>query len=373
MDPSYEQQIHERNQSSAEVDALRLLWGGTMKQFTPEVRRFETWLRLIGYVETTRNINDVHRQFIRREGMMLPGELIRYMDRLVTRRLLSQQKAQPHDQHPQPQPPKQNSGESFTGSLNHPTEITNGRTESRSTEKHRRQSEATSNATSQRCRKGIAKQQDSQIREPRHPGSPAGEGVQPRHQLAPRISQGASTVGDRVREQITEMGVLPKNVASQTTTEYIFKAHVGKGGSVQTTPVNRQQLTDIERAEAKECKKGMADSPEDEAIEHMPEWPLLPDQETFVNLLPSTSATVAPVTLLGPSLVTTTVNVSVAPAGDGRLALVLVICRSATVVMPAVAVAVLFVEFGSVAVPAVAWTVSVSVPVAEAGRNPVTV
>jgi hypothetical protein len=93
MEPSYQQQIQQRNQSSAEVDALRLLWGGTMKQFTPEVRRFEAWLRLIGYVETTRNINDVHRQFIRREGMMLPGELIRYMDRLVTRTLLSQQKA----------------------------------------------------------------------------------------------------------------------------------------------------------------------------------------------------------------------------------------------------------------------------------------
>jgi hypothetical protein len=35
MEPSYQQQIHQRNQSSAEVDALRLLWGGTMKQFTP--------------------------------------------------------------------------------------------------------------------------------------------------------------------------------------------------------------------------------------------------------------------------------------------------------------------------------------------------
>ena len=67
-------------------------------------------------------------------------------------------------------------------------------------------------------------------------------------------------------EQITKMGVLPKNVASQTTTEYIFKASVGRGGSVQTTSVNKQQLTDIERAEAKECKNGMADSPEDEAI-----------------------------------------------------------------------------------------------------------
>jgi hypothetical protein len=60
-------------------------------------------------------------------------------------------------------------------------------------------------------------------------------------------------------DQITKMGVLPKNVASQTTTEYIFKAHVGKGGSVQTTPVNKQQLHDIERAEAKECQKGVAE------------------------------------------------------------------------------------------------------------------
>jgi hypothetical protein len=67
-------------------------------------------------------------------------------------------------------------------------------------------------------------------------------------------------------EQITKMGVLPKNVASQTRTEYIFKAHVGKGGSVQTTLVNKQQLHNIERAEEKEYKKGMADSPEDEAI-----------------------------------------------------------------------------------------------------------
>jgi hypothetical protein len=54
--------------------------------------------------------------------------------------------------------------------------------------------------------------------------------------------------------------------ASQTTTEYKFKAHVGKGGSVQTMPVNDKQLHEIERAEEKEYKKGVADSPVDEAI-----------------------------------------------------------------------------------------------------------
>ena len=90
MQSNYQQQIHRRNQCSAEVDALRLLWGGTMKNFTPEAARFEKWLRLIGYIEMFRNINDVHRQFIRREGMMLPGELIRYMDGLVAHTLLLQ-------------------------------------------------------------------------------------------------------------------------------------------------------------------------------------------------------------------------------------------------------------------------------------------
>jgi hypothetical protein len=80
-------------QTEAEVGALQMLWDGTIRTFSPNPRLFAAWLGLIGYVETTRNINDVHRQFIRREGMMLPGELIRYMDRLVAQTLLSQQRS----------------------------------------------------------------------------------------------------------------------------------------------------------------------------------------------------------------------------------------------------------------------------------------
>jgi hypothetical protein len=68
-------------------------------------------------------------------------------------------------------------------------------------------------------------------------------------------------------QQITEMGLLPKNVQAQTKTTYLFKAHVSKGGGVQTLAVNsKQQLLDITRAEEKEYKKGVADSPEDDAI-----------------------------------------------------------------------------------------------------------
>jgi hypothetical protein len=62
--------------------------------------------------------------------------------------------------------------------------------------------------------------------------------------------------------------------ASQTTTEYKFKAHMGKGGSVQTMPVNDKQLHEIKRAEDKEYKKGVADSPEDEAIHAHVVFPL---------------------------------------------------------------------------------------------------
>jgi hypothetical protein len=77
------------------------------------------------------------------------------------------------------------------------------------------------------------------------------------------ITNGAGIICGR---RVAAVILASQGAASQTTTEYIFKAHVGKGGSVQTSPVNKQQLHDIERTEAKECKKGMADSPEDEAI-----------------------------------------------------------------------------------------------------------
>jgi hypothetical protein len=68
-------------------------------------------------------------------------------------------------------------------------------------------------------------------------------------------------------QQITAMGLLPKNMQAQTKTAYVFKAHVSKGGGVQTLIVDsKQQLLDITRAEEKEYRKGVADSPEDEAI-----------------------------------------------------------------------------------------------------------
>lgn len=67
-------------------------------------------------------------------------------------------------------------------------------------------------------------------------------------------------------DQLTKMGTLPKNVAAQTTTAYVFKAHVSKSGAVQTVPITSKQLSEMEHAEGKEYRKGVFESPEDEAI-----------------------------------------------------------------------------------------------------------
>jgi hypothetical protein len=64
-----------------------------------------------------------------------------------------------------------------------------------------------------------------------------------------------------------EIGVLPKNIHAETSTEFVFKAHVSKGGNVRTVPVSTPaQMQELDRAEAREVKNGYSDSPEDEAI-----------------------------------------------------------------------------------------------------------
>jgi hypothetical protein len=68
-------------------------------------------------------------------------------------------------------------------------------------------------------------------------------------------------------DQITKMGVLPKNVQAQTTAQYVFKAHLTSGGNVTTVPVSSAaQVRELERIESKEMKKGYFVSDEDEAI-----------------------------------------------------------------------------------------------------------
>jgi hypothetical protein len=68
-------------------------------------------------------------------------------------------------------------------------------------------------------------------------------------------------------EVMTKMGVLPKNAKAESANQFVYKAVVSKGGSVQTLAVtNKQQLADLEKAEAREFNKGAADTPEDDAI-----------------------------------------------------------------------------------------------------------
>ena len=63
-----------------------------------------------------------------------------------------------------------------------------------------------------------------------------------------------------------DIGILPKNIASQTVTEYKFRAVMGKGGSVRTVPLQtKQQALELDRAEEKQARRNLFDSPEDEA------------------------------------------------------------------------------------------------------------
>ncbi len=80
---TYEEGVRRATQTKAEIDALELLWSGTMRNFTPERKRFTVWRQLVGYVETTHCINQTGSEFIRCRNLMYPNQLIRFMDRAV--------------------------------------------------------------------------------------------------------------------------------------------------------------------------------------------------------------------------------------------------------------------------------------------------
>lgn len=70
----------------------------------------------------------------------------------------------------------------------------------------------------------------------------------------------------RIIEVLQSLGVYPKNLGNLTKTEFIFKAHVAKGGGVNTVPVNtREELHTIEVAEAK-ILPGGHETAEDRAL-----------------------------------------------------------------------------------------------------------
>ena len=81
---------HDSRQTDAEVDSLRLLWSGTIRNYLPEKRQFAAWLGLAGYTEVFRAVNDTIRLFIKYEATrpLKPGQLIRYMDQCLSKAML---------------------------------------------------------------------------------------------------------------------------------------------------------------------------------------------------------------------------------------------------------------------------------------------
>jgi hypothetical protein len=64
-------------------------------------------------------------------------------------------------------------------------------------------------------------------------------------------------------ESLQSLGLLPKNIGNSTRTEFIFKAHAGQNGAVNTKAVSRGELTEIE---TKERSEQVYESEEDKAI-----------------------------------------------------------------------------------------------------------
>jgi hypothetical protein len=67
-------------------------------------------------------------------------------------------------------------------------------------------------------------------------------------------------------EALQSLGFLPKNLGNLTKTQFIFKAHVAKGGGVNTVVVNDK--ADLKTIEAEEFKQlpAMTESTEDKSI-----------------------------------------------------------------------------------------------------------
>lgn len=78
----------DKRQSDAEVEALQLLWSGTIRTFLPNQKTIADWLRLGGYAEVTRAINDTIRLWIKYNGNLRPGQLLRYTEQQITKSLL---------------------------------------------------------------------------------------------------------------------------------------------------------------------------------------------------------------------------------------------------------------------------------------------
>lgn len=69
-----------------------------------------------------------------------------------------------------------------------------------------------------------------------------------------------------VVEALQSLGYYPKNLGNLTKTEFIFKAHVAKGGGVNTVPVETQEELKIIEAQEVKLLPGAFESDEDKAI-----------------------------------------------------------------------------------------------------------
>jgi hypothetical protein len=64
-------------------------------------------------------------------------------------------------------------------------------------------------------------------------------------------------------DSLQSLGLLPKNLGNSTKTEFVFRAHADKNGGINTTPVKREDLNELN---AKEVSHVPVETAEDREI-----------------------------------------------------------------------------------------------------------
>lgn len=236
MEPTQAEPFDVGKQTHAEIEALRNLWMRMIPSCTPTRDATHGWLKQLSYYEVAKCIHATERLHRKYAGELKPWQLFKYMEQCVNKARKETMEPTANEATPAPE--------------SKPKRAYKKRLSKSAAEKAITELIVTHKYVKRDILSALKQKECS-------------PGTNSRLAYLKALQQ----LGIEFAEQMTKMGVLPKNVQAQTKTEYVFKAHVSKGGGVQTFAVDsKQQLLDITRAEEKEYKKGVADSPEDEAI-----------------------------------------------------------------------------------------------------------
>jgi hypothetical protein len=73
--------------------------------------------------------------------------------------------------------------------------------------------------------------------------------VSPEEEILFNVVRSLQRIQRDLRNSLPLAGLLPKNLGNSTKTEFVFRAHMGKGGAINTTAVKREDVNELESKE----------------------------------------------------------------------------------------------------------------------------